>query len=93
MPPRDNSLWRGDYPRRAKTVRDAANADPTTKCWRCGRTLIEHGPGDTWQAGHIRSSDPTSPLAPEARSCNIREMLHRRNHPERAEPRSKQWDF
>lgn len=61
---------RGDYAARARKVRAAANADPHTRCWRCGRTLDEHKPGDVWQAGHLHDADPTSPLLPEARSCN-----------------------
>lgn len=59
----------GDYQRRARIVRQAANADPATTCWRCGLTL-DAKPGDTWDAGHVRSGDPTSPLLPEHSSCN-----------------------
>ncbi len=65
----------GDYQVRAQAVRDAANSDPNTKCWRCGKTLAEHEPHKggkpaRWTAGHIIDSDPTSPLAPEASTCN-----------------------
>lgn len=70
MPGKRRDHYRGDYDRRARSIRAAANADPSTRCWRCGRTLAEHKPGDTWDAGHIRDGDPTSPLAPEAASCN-----------------------
>jgi len=59
----------GTYTVRARHIRNAANTDPRTVCWRCGRPAI---PGDPWQAGHIRDTDPTSPLAPEHRSCNAR---------------------
>jgi hypothetical protein len=66
---------RGSYARRARLVRQAAYADPTTKCWRCGRTLAEHPPHRTgtqarWTAGHVRDGDVTSPLAPEVSRCN-----------------------
>ncbi len=59
----------GSYQRRARQVRQRANADPTTTCWRCGLTL-DAKPGDTWDAGHLRDGDPTSPLLPEHSSCN-----------------------
>jgi len=40
-----------------RLVRDAANADPNTRCWRCGRRLTDHPPhktgaAPTWHAGH-----------------------------------------
>lgn len=59
----------GSYQRRARLVRQTANANPDTRCWRCGQTLADK-PGDTWDAGHIRDGDPTSPLAAEHSSCN-----------------------
>ncbi|GGL27594.1 hypothetical protein H9L10_03595 [Phycicoccus endophyticus] len=66
---------RGNFHVRARHIRDTANADPTTTCWRCGHTLAEHPPHKngkpaTWTAGHIIDGDPTSPLAPEASTCN-----------------------
>lgn len=70
MPARNRSHYGGSYQSRARTVRAAAYADPRTQCWRCGKTLDEHGPGARWDAGHVRDGDPTSPLAPEAASCN-----------------------
>lgn len=67
--------YRGTYHVAAQRVRATAYADPTTRCWRCGRTLDQHAPHKTgrpatWTAGHIIDSDPTSPLAPEASTCN-----------------------
>lgn len=59
---------RGDYARRAKAVRDVANADPTTRCWRCGRTQAEHG--QPWQAGHLNDGQVGGPLRAECRACN-----------------------
>jgi hypothetical protein len=58
----------GDYQRRAKQVRDAANRDPSTRCWQCGKTQAEHG--RAWTAGHERDGDPTSRLLPECARCN-----------------------
>ena len=68
-------LYNADYRRRARAVRQAAWLNPCTPCGRCGKTLAEHPPTATgkrpsWDAGHIRDSDPTSPLQPEVASCN-----------------------
>ena len=56
-------MYRGDYPARAKAVRDNAS-----RCWLCGE-----GPrlGDPWQADHVTAS-PDSELRPAHRSCNAR---------------------
>ena len=66
---------RGTYHVASRRVRDQANADPDTRCWRCGLTLSEHAPHHDgtrprWQAGHIIDGDSTSPLSPEASTCN-----------------------
>lgn len=66
----------GDYQRRARLVTAAANADPTTVCWRCGRPLDAHaahrnGRRPWWTAGHVVDGDPTSMLLPEASTCNF----------------------
>ena len=68
MAKRKPAHHRGDYARRAKAVRDAANADPTTRCWRCGRTQAEHG--QPWQAGHLNDGQVGGPLRAECRACN-----------------------
>ena len=57
----------GDYARRAKACRDQANADPTTRCRRCGGLARV---SDPWTAGHVVDGDPSSDLAPEHASCN-----------------------
>ena len=67
--------YRGSYHVQSRLVRERAYADPTTRCWRCGHTLAEHAPHKTgkpprWTAGHVRDGDPTSPLLPEASTCN-----------------------
>lgn len=87
MPAHDRRHYSGDYSRRSQHVRDQANADPNTRCWRCGHTAR---PGDPWQAGHIVDGDPTSPLAAEHRSCNARAGAHR-GHQRRKEPTSFDW--
>ena len=68
---------RGSYQAKAKQVRDRANANPATQCWRCGLTLDQHAPHRDgkpaqWQAGHTRDGDTLAPLAPEASTCNQR---------------------
>ena len=75
----------GTYYRRAKHLRAAANANPNTRCWRCGRTLPEHEPHTTgrpatWHAGHVIPGDPSSPLLPEASTCNQEAAAHNRRH-------------
>lgn len=75
MPGRIRRHYGGDYARRARAVRTAANADPSTRCWRCGRTLAQHprhktGKAATWQAGHLNDGQEGGPLAPEASTCN-----------------------
>lgn len=86
MPAKNRAHYQGSYDRQAKAVRDAANADPSTTCWRCGRTLIEHEPHKngkpaTWDAGHIHDGQAGGPLAAEASTCNRQagaEMGHAR---------------
>ena len=75
MPATDRSHYRGSYPDRAKRVRDAANADPSTRCWRSGLTLAEaraQFPGRriVWQAGHTIDGDSFAPLLPELSHIN-----------------------
>ena len=68
MPGHNRSHYRGDYARRAAAVRGRAYADPTTRCWRCGLTLAEHG--RKWQAGHLNDGQIGGPLAAECEGCN-----------------------
>ena len=58
---------RGSYQRDARRLTRLAYADPTTRCWRCGRTLVEHPPhktgrAPTWQAGHVNDGQIGGPL-------------------------------
>lgn len=67
--------YRGSYHVQARKVREAAYANPLTRCWRCGLMLHEHEPHKTgkpatWTAGHVIDSDQRSPLRPEASTCN-----------------------
>lgn len=95
---RDRRLYGGSYPRRAKAVRDAANANPYTTCQApvapggplCGLRLDQHPPGDSWTAGHVVPHDFHSDLVPQARSCNVREGNHRRKQPP-SNPHSVSW--
>ena len=91
MPGRNRSHYSGDYVRRARAVRLAANADPDCRCWRCGRTLAEHGPRATWDAGHVRDGDPLSPLLPEASSCNRSAGAAAGNRRRRGLETSREW--
>lgn len=59
---------RGSYPKRAAQVRAQANANPSTRCWQCGRTKAEHQ--REWTAGHVQDGVPTSPLLAECAHCN-----------------------
>lgn len=59
--------YQGSYHVRARAIRQTANNDPHTRCWRCGGLAR---PGDPWWAGHLNDSQIEGPLAPEHRSCN-----------------------
>lgn len=66
----------GAYKAMSRQVVLAARANPLTRCWRCGLMLVEHRPHKNgrrpfWTAGHVIDSDPASPLAPEASTCNF----------------------
>lgn len=66
---------RGGYHVNARRVRQMANANPDTRCWRCGLTLAQHPPHKNgtpakWTAGHVVDGQVGGPLAPEASTCN-----------------------
>lgn len=68
--------YRGSYLVRARHVRQAAYADPSTPCGRCGLTLSEHPPHHNgkparWQAGHVNDGEAGGRLRPEASTCNL----------------------
>ena len=60
--------YTGSYDADAKAIRDAAYADPLTRCWWCNKTLAEHG--QPWQAGHLNDGEVGGPMAAECRKCN-----------------------
>lgn len=75
MPGHNRQHYTGTYGRRSRAVRRDANANPDTRCWRCGRTLADHPPHANgtparWTAGHIHDGQTDGPLAPEASTCN-----------------------
>jgi hypothetical protein len=76
MPAHDRSHYTGSYQVRARRVREAAAADPTTRCWRCGKTLAEArrlwpDRDVVWHAGHMVDGNSAMPLAPEHSVCNL----------------------
>ena len=91
--------YRGGYARRARTLVAHARRDPLTTCWRCGKTLAEHrahkdGRPAFWTAGHVIDSDPNSPLAPEASTCNFKfggKLKHERAKRRNGNPTSRRW--
>ncbi len=58
----------GSYQRQAAAVRARADADPATRCWRCGRTRAEHR--SKWQAGHVIDGQVGGELRAECTPCN-----------------------
>ena len=73
MPAKDRAHYTGSYQVRAQRVRDAAYADPSTRCFSCNLTLAEKRrtvPDDTWDAGHTVDGNSAFPLAAQHASCN-----------------------
>lgn len=65
--------YAGDYRKRAKAVRESPGP-----CWLCGEL---DKPDDPWQADHLLTGDPGSPLLKAHRSCNIRRWHDERRPP------------
>ena len=69
---------RGQHQRLARLVVNAANANPDTRCARCGRTLDQHpdtktGKRPHWTAGHKvdgKIATSVTDYQPEANTCN-----------------------
>ena len=61
---------KGSYHVQSRHVRTLAYANPSTLCWRCGKTLPEHGPRARWTAGHVIDGQIGGELRPEASTCN-----------------------
>lgn len=91
MPGKDQRHYGGDYKVRARRVREAANADPTTRCWRpdCRLTMAElqvkyPKRRIRWTAGHTIDGDPFCLLLAECSPCNFKHgqaasMVNRRS--------------
>lgn len=79
----------GSYARDAARVRARANADPTTRCWQCGKTKAEHG--RKWQAGHEHDGVPNSRLLPECERCNTSRGAAHGNRMRRGLNPSRDW--
>lgn len=69
MPAHDRSHYRGGYQAQAKRVRQAAYANPATRCWVCNRTLAEHA--RKWTAGHVIDGQAGGVLLAECEQCNL----------------------
>lgn len=67
--------YHGNYQRRAEAVRRSAYANNGPCMYQCGRGTVK---GDPWQACHVIDGDPTSPLKPGHRSCNIADSNRKR---------------
>ena len=78
----------GSYQRRAALVRQRADADPRTTCWRCGRTKAEHG--TAWQAGHEIDGQVDGELRAECTTCNASHGA-RRGNAMRVQAYDRQW--
>lgn len=64
---------KGTHHARAAKLNAEANANPFTRCWRCGRTLAEvrqTKPRARWTAGHLIDGMIDGPLASECSPCN-----------------------
>lgn len=65
---------RGTFHVEGRKVRAAANADPTSRCWRCRLTLAQArarwGAHVHWQAGHLRTGQAGGALRAECSHCN-----------------------
>ena len=67
--------YRGSFHVQSRRIRQAAYADPLTRCWRCG--LMRHqwpthknGKPAWWEAGHIVAGNPAAGLRAECSICN-----------------------
>jgi len=84
MPAHDQSHYRGSFGARSRAVRAAANADPSTRCRRCGLTMAEFvarfpDRKAAWQAGHTVDGHQLSALSPEHAWCNASDGARKRN--------------
>lgn len=90
--------YRGSHETRAKAVCAKAQANPLTRCWRCGCTMAEvrrANPGRSvrWQAGHVDAGNPNSELLAEDSLCNERDGQRRTQavKASKSMPHSRRW--
>lgn len=85
---------KGTYHQQSARVRAAANADPDTQCWKCGRTLAQarrFKPKAHWCAGHVIRGQEGGDLLAECSICSNAEGGRTRTRKsKRRSPRS--WD-
>lgn len=65
--------YRGSYHVQSRRIRQAAEADPSTRCWRCGLTMQQiraRKPKARWTAGHLIDGLKDGPLRAECSGCN-----------------------
>ena len=73
----------GTYHVQARRIREQANANPDTRCWRCGKTMAEiraTKPQAKWTAGHLIAGQANGPMLPECSPCNYGYGNGRRGH-------------
>jgi len=78
VPAHDRSHYDAQFKQRGKVMREAAAADSTTKCWRCGLTLAEYraqhpGREVSWHVDHVVPGRTNSPLRMAHSTCNMEE--------------------
>lgn len=92
MPAIDRNKYAGTYQTESRRIRQHANADPMTRCWRTGLTLAEGrakwGDNVQWQAGHVDGH--VNVLAAELSHPNQSAGASDGNR-KRVEPHSERW--
>lgn len=88
MPAKSKAHYAGTFQVRARRIRQEAAANPATRCWRCGRTQLEHG--RKWQAGHTNDGEIGGLLLAECEGCNTSRGAAMGNA-KRVEPHSERW--
>lgn len=88
--------YAGSYHVRSRQLKAHANANPETRCWRCGLTRNEYAAihGDRparWTAGHIHDGEVEGPLMPEHHRCNSSAGATMGNQRRQRNQTSRQW--
>lgn len=67
---------RGSHQADAARIVEAAKADPSTRCWKCKRTIVEvrrSEPNARWIGGHVVAGQVGGPYKAECSVCSNRE--------------------